>query len=73
MHISVNNVFQAKIINGEKEVKQDLFSWRMSVADEFQWSNLNSSVRANINRKLNLDFSMTHDWYEFDKIIVLNN
>ena len=72
MNISVNNVFQAKIINGEKEVKQDLFSWRMStsrnfVADEFQWSNLNSSVRANINRKLNLDFSMTHDWYEFDK------
>ena len=72
MNISVNNVFQAKIINGEKEVKQDLFSWRMStsrnfVADDFQWSNLNSSVRANINRKLNLDFSMTHDWYEFDK------
>ena len=72
MNISVNNVFQAKIINGEKEVKQDLFSWRMStsrnfVADEFQWSNLNSSVRANINRKLNLDFSMTHDWYKFDK------
>tara|TARA_B110000263_G_scaffold137977_1_gene119703 strand:+ start:1335 stop:4934 length:3600 start_codon:yes stop_codon:yes gene_type:complete len=72
MNISVNNVFQAKIINGDKEIKQDLFSWRMStsrnfVADEFQWNNLNSSVRANINRKLNLDFSMTHDWYEFDK------
>ena len=72
MNISVNNVFQAKIIDGDKELKQDLFSWRMStsrnfVAEEFQWSNLNSSVRANINRKLNLDFSMTHDWYEYDK------
>jgi len=72
MNISVNNVFQAKIVDGDKELKQDLFSWRMStsrnfVADEFQWSNINSSIRANINRKLNLDFSMTHDWYDFNK------
>ena len=72
MNISMNNVFQAKIVDGDKEKKQDLFSWRMGtsrnfVADEFQWSNISSSVRANISRKLNLDFSMTHDWYDFDK------
>ena len=72
MNISMNNVFQAKIVDGDKELKQDLFSWRMGtsknfVADEFQWSNLSSSVRANVSRKLNLDFSMTHDWYDFDK------
>ena len=72
MNISFNNVFQAKILDGDEEKKQDLFSWRMStsknfVADDFQWSNLSSSVRANISRKMNLDFSMTHDWYDFDK------
>ena len=72
MNISMNNVFQAKIVDGDKEKKQDLFSWRMGtsrnfVADEFQWSNISSSVRANVSRKLNLDFSMTHDWYDFDK------
>lgn len=72
MNISMNNVFQAKIVDGDKELKQDLFSWRMGtsknfVADEFQWSNISSSVRANVSRKLNLDFSMTHDWYDFDK------
>jgi len=72
MNISMNNVFQAKIVDGDKEIKQDLFSWSMStsrnfVADEFQWSNIRSSVRANVSKKLNLDFSMTHDWYDFDK------
>ena len=72
MNISMNNVFQAKIVDGDKEKKQDLFSWRMStgrnfVADDFQWNNINSSIRANMNRKLNLDFSMTHDWYDFDE------
>ena len=72
MNFSMNNVFQAKILDGDKERKQDLFSWRMGtsrnfVADEFQWSNISSSVRANVSQKLNLDFSMTHDWYDFDK------
>ena len=72
MNFSMTNSFQAKIVNGENERKQDLFSWRMStsrnfVADEFQWSNISSSIRANVSRKLNLDFSMTHDWYDFDK------
>ena len=72
MNISLNNIFQAKIVDGDNEKKQDLFSWRMStgrnfVAEDFQWNNINSSIRANISRKLNLDFSMTHDWYDFDK------
>ena len=40
---------------------------RNFVAEDFQWNNINSSIRANISRKLNLDFSMTHDWYDFDK------
>ena len=72
LNFSLNNVFQAKIIDGDQEKKQDLFSWRLStnknfVSDKFQWGNLNSSIRANIRQKLNLDFSMTHDWYDFDQ------
>ena len=72
VNFSLNNIFQAKIVDGDNEKKQDLFSWRMStgrnfVAEDFQWNNINSSIRANISRKLNLDFSMTHDWYDFDK------
>jgi len=72
MNLSINNVFQAKIIENEKEKKIDLFSWRFNtgknfVLDQFQWSNINSSIRANISKKLNLDFTMTHDWYDFDK------
>ena len=71
MNFSMTNSFQAKIVNGDKERKQDLFSWRMStsrnfVADAFQWSNISSSIRANVSRKLNLDFSTVHDWYDYD-------
>ena len=72
LNFSLNNVFQAKIIDGDQEKKQDLFSWRLStnknfVSEQFQWGNLNSSLRANIRQKLNLDFSMTHDWYDYDQ------
>ncbi|GIS47826.1 MAG: hypothetical protein Ct9H90mP20_4960 [Candidatus Neomarinimicrobiota bacterium] len=62
--------FRQKLLMGIKKKKQDLFSWRLStnknfVSDTFQWGNLNSSIRAKIRQKLNLDFSMTHDWYDF--------
>ena len=72
LNLSVNNVFQAKIVDDDIEKKIDLFSWRFNtgknfVLEQFQWSNINSSVRANVSKKLNLDFSMTHDWYDFDK------
>ena len=61
MNFSMTNSFQAKIVNGDKERKQDLFSWRMStsrnfVADAFQWSNISSSIRANVSRKVKFRF-----------------
>ena len=73
VNLSVNNVFQAKVKENDQEVKKDLFSWRLStsnnlVLDQYNWGNLNSSIRANIRQKLNLDFSMTHDWYDFDSV-----
>ena len=71
MNFSLNNVFQAKVLKGDEEKKVDLLSWRMSssynfAADEYHLASLRSSLRSKIARKLNLDFSMTHDFYGFD-------
>ena len=67
---SLNNIFQTKIKTKDKEKKVDLMSWRMSsnynfAADSLRLSNLNSSIRSKIAGKLNLDLSMTHDFYEY--------
>lgn len=69
MSLSLNNVFQAKIGENEEEKKIDLFSWNMSssynfVADSMNLANLRSSVRTKLGKKLNLDLSMTHDFYK---------
>ncbi len=72
LNFSLNNIFQGKIDEGDKEKKVDLFSWRMSsgynfAADQFQLANLRSSVRSKIAGKLALDISMTHDFYKFQE------
>jgi lipopolysaccharide assembly outer membrane protein LptD (OstA) len=69
MSFSLNNVFQAKVGEEEDEKKIDLFSWKMStsynfVADSLKLANLRSSVRTKLGKKLNLDLSMTHDFYK---------
>ena len=71
MTFSLNNVFQAKKIEGDKEKKIDLFSWRMNtsynfVADQFPLANLSSSLRAKVAKKLNLDLRLSHDFYQYD-------
>ena len=70
MNFSLNNIFQAKILKGEEEKKVDLLSWRLSTsynfaADSMNLSNLRSSIRSKIAGKLNLDISMTHDFYKY--------
>ena len=35
INFSLNNVFQAKVVNGDQELKQDLFSWRLSTNKNF--------------------------------------
>lgn len=72
LSFSLNNILQAKLLEGEEERKLDLFSWRLSsgynfVAEEFNLSQLRSSIRTNIARVLNLDLSMTHDFYQYDR------
>ena len=74
MTFSLNNVFQAKKMDGDKEIKIDLFSWRMNtsynfVADQFPLSNLSSSLRAKVAKKLNLDLRLSHDFYQYDSAI----
>jgi len=71
MTFGLNNIFQAKIKKGDEDKKIDLFSWRMSssynfAADSMKLANLRSSIRSKIAGKLNLDLSMTHDFYKFD-------
>lgn len=74
MTFSLNNVFQAKVLQGDKEEKIDLFSWRLStghnfVAEQFKWSQLRSSLRTSISKNLKLDMSMSHDFYKFDRTL----
>ena len=71
INLSLNNIFQAKMMHNEEETKVDLLSWRLSTsynfaADEFNLSNLRSSIRSKIFGKLNLDLSMTHDFYAYN-------
>ncbi|MBI65974.1 MAG: hypothetical protein CMG64_06750 [Candidatus Marinimicrobia bacterium] len=72
MTFALNNIFQAKIKKGDEEKKVDLGSWRMNssynfAADSMHLSNLRSSIRSKIIGKLNLDISLTHDFYKYDK------
>ena len=71
MNFSLNNIFQGKMKKGDEEKKVDLLSWRMSsgynfAGEKFQLANLRSSMRSKIAGKLNLDLSMTHDFYQYD-------
>ncbi|HIC74271.1 MAG TPA: hypothetical protein EYO92_04170 [Candidatus Marinimicrobia bacterium] len=74
MNISVRNLFQAKLKDGESERKIDnLLTWNMNTsynfaADEFKLSKLRSTFRAGWLKKLNLDFSMSHDFYDTNTI-----
>lgn len=73
LNISIKNVLQAKVRKGEKERKIDrILTWNMSTrynfaAKQFKFERLNSSIRARFPRKMNLDFSMTHDFYDIER------
>jgi tetratricopeptide (TPR) repeat protein len=74
INISVRNLFQAKVQDGEEERKIDnLLTWNMNTsynfaADEFRLAKLRSTFRAGWLKKLNLDFSMSHDFYDTNTI-----
>ena len=71
MNFGINNVFQAKIKKDTLDKKVDLFNWKINssynfAGDSLKISNLRSSIRSKIANKLTLDFSMTHDFYQFN-------
>jgi lipopolysaccharide assembly outer membrane protein LptD (OstA) len=68
MRISVNNLFQAKLVDGDQEKKIDLFTLNFNTsynfkADSLKWSNLNTSFRATPVQGISLDVSTTHSFY----------
>ena len=73
LNISLKNVFQAKVKQGDTEKKIDnLLTWNMGTsynfaAEAFKLSRLRSSIRARLPMKLNLDISLTHDFYRFEQ------
>ena len=74
MNISVKNLFQAKIKEGEEERKIDnLLTWNINTsynfaAEQFKLSQIRSSFRSGWLKKMNLDISMTHDFYKIETI-----
>ena len=68
INFSLGNVFQAKVKGEEEDKKIDLFNLNLTssynfVADSLNLAPLRSSIRTNLGRKLNLNISMTHDFY----------
>ncbi len=73
INFSVNNLFQMKRIVQEKEQKIDLFTYNLSSRynfelDSLRFSRLNSSLRANPSRIINVTLSLGHSFYKYDKI-----
>lgn len=71
LSLSLGNVFQAKIKDGDKEEKINILSWGISSgynfnAEQFKLSNINSSIRSNLKNGVSIDANLTHDLYKFD-------
>lgn len=72
LNIQINNSFQAKVKEGDKERKTTPFLiWNMSTgynfeAEQFNWSKLTSRVDANLPYLFDLDISLVHDFYDVD-------
>ncbi|MBC7187029.1 MAG: LPS-assembly protein LptD [Calditrichaeota bacterium] len=71
LSLRVNNVFQMKTGEGEKERKFDLFTVDLSTgfnfkAKEYKLSDLYSTLTANPLRNLSISASATHSFYRYD-------
>ena len=72
MRFGLDNVFQMKVGDGEKEKKIDLFMLNFSSAynwkaEQYRLSDLRSTLRANPSRNISLDVSATHSFYQTDE------
>jgi lipopolysaccharide assembly outer membrane protein LptD (OstA) len=69
MQISLGNLFQAKLVDGDKETKMDLFRLNFStshnfLAEEFKWAPLRSDFRSTPLKGVNLTISTSHSFYK---------
>jgi lipopolysaccharide assembly outer membrane protein LptD (OstA) len=69
MNISLNNLFQGKMIKNGEEKKIDLFYLNFTtahnfIADSLKWNDLQSSLRASASRDLDFSFTATHSFYK---------
>ncbi|MFQ6112705.1 MAG: putative LPS assembly protein LptD [bacterium] len=69
---ALNNLFQMKLGEGEKEKKINLFNLDFRggynfAADSLKMQNLSTSFRANPRKNLGISMSMNHSFYEFDQ------
>jgi len=68
LRMSVGNLFQAKIIDGEKENKIDLFTLNFSSAynfkaDSLKWQDLSTNFRASPWQGTSININSTHSFY----------
>ena len=73
LSFSVRNLFQAKIADGEKEKKLDLFTLNFSSAynfeaDSLNFSNLSTSFISSVARNLSISASASHSFYKYDPV-----
>jgi lipopolysaccharide assembly outer membrane protein LptD (OstA) len=72
INISIDNLFQAKLIQGEEEKKIDLFTLNFSSgynykADSLKWGNLNTHFRSSLIKGISLDASTIHSFYQLGR------
>jgi lipopolysaccharide assembly outer membrane protein LptD (OstA) len=72
LDISIQNLFQMKIGEGDSSKKVDLFNWNVNTsynwkADEFPLEDFSSTLRASPFRNVSLDFRTTHSPYQIDE------
>ncbi len=69
MNISINNLFQGKIIKNGEEKKIDLFNLNFStshnfIADSLNWGDIRSNLRARASKDFDFTISTTHTLYK---------
>ncbi|MFH1212471.1 MAG: putative LPS assembly protein LptD [Candidatus Neomarinimicrobiota bacterium] len=70
LSMGLSNLVQAKLGKGDKTRKMDLFSLNSSTgynfaADSLRWSNISTSFRTQVTKKIAINLSAIHDLYAY--------
>jgi len=70
MSLSLSNLFQAKLGQGDKTRKIDLFTLNSSTgynfaADSLNWSTISTTFRTQVTKKITINLNATHDLYAY--------